>query len=1159
MSPTKLINQLEALGKLDSRIIAKLREQVDSSPKPPKATSILKYLVKKNLITEAEAKKIYKADKLAEKRAEETRVASPEELMVIAEEEEAEIAEVENSLSEVIDPEELSLSKAPRGRKPTYADSFEEMGSSSVVDPPKDSARAGDGGSETSHENFRKWDSKNQWTSKWPFIGFGVLLVLIMASTFLAIWFGGVNADKQYEAARVSMKNLTFADAEEKFSNYLKDNPKHKFADDARSFRVQAVMRNQFSAKRWAETILSAKKLLPELSQQDNNQLVKIRDDVGLMLSESLYHETESAVQLETLGEMETSIKKLNDDYKFIDNPIYLSGTMRKGQRVATFLADIENNIQTVNGLINKEKNYATALVDIKALGGKSETDKAFATYIQLTREYPDLAARDELRTTMQAISKAEQDLVAPLEQATVTETGAVPSPLSASVVLNATVGDEAKGLRGEVISELVDGAIYGFDVGTGEIRWRHFVGLQTPFSPEPFDLDTVIVSDLLRNQVSRIRLNDGAVVWRTLIDEAFFKPTFDEQRVLVTTQSGRIILLDGESGEMVGGAKIPQAANSGGLIAKQAPVMYQPGSYSNLYSISTTDFQCKSVLYLGHYRNSISVPPVSWSGYIILVRNGGDFADLLVLKPDETGMNLKVNQVISRVTDSQINTPIDINGRRLILFGDEGDIRVLELNPGNEISPVSVLAKEQYDTQQNSSDPDEKIKSIIANKGTNIWAAGKGLRRYKVQLSLGQFKNEEVIEPADVFLSSLTVIDDKLFHVRRRAGSNMASASLVNGKSLVPIWRTDFGGPLGGVTVKVSGMTAVNNQGDIFDVSANDLAAGVATRPIISSEVIETLKFDQLIPYGKNAFVMANSRGAKDLLFYEDGASKSRLFKMGIEPNDNPQQPPITIGENLIVASQQGLISKLDAKSGRIIGSPFLPAVSPGVKVPWHPLVQITETIFAAAHSSVQLEDSVMPSMMYFLSAETDDSITKVAQLEFDQPIISPIVTDGKSVFGVQSDGTTDSLFRAAIGNQPSIAATQPITQRYIKGYVPGTKKEKETRTETKTGPWLVGDLILLKLDNDTLTCFDTTLQQKWSLPIGNNQISSIPSDISDGLMVVFSDGRLLKLNLEQGTIEKQLELGQPIVGNPKFSENQIIFGGADGTIHMLDQEKMR
>lgn len=1126
MSPNKLINQLEALGKLDARIIAKLREQVQSSPKPPKATSILKYLVKKDLISETEAKKILKSDKLASRAAEQTRVASPEELMAVAAEEEAEIAEVEESLSEVIDPAELKLSKAPQGRKPSFTDSFADMGSSAAA-PPNESGEGGDE-AEGATENFRKWDTKNQWTSKWPFIGFGTLLVLIMIGSFLAIWLGGVNADKQYDAAISSMKNLTFADAEEKFSNYLKDNPNHKFADDARALRVQAIMRNKFSAKRWDETIQSAQTLLPELSQQENNQLAKIRDDVGLMLSESLFHETESAVQLETLAEMESSVEKLNKYYDFIDNPIYLSGTMRKGQRVATFLSEIENNIQTVNGLINKEKDYAAKLVEIKQLGDQSATDKAFETYIRLTREYPDLAARQELRDMMKGISKAEQDLVTPLDQPTITLTGAPPSPLSASVVLASTVGEQVNGLRDEVISALVDGAVYGFDAGTGEIRWRRFVGLQTPYSPKPFDLDTVIVSDLLRNEVARVRLADGEYIWRTQIDEPFFEPTFNEQQVLVTTHSGRLILVDGATGKMAGGAKIPQAANSGGLIANRAPVIYQPGSYSNLYAISTSDFKCKEVLYLGHYRNSISIPPVSWSGYIILVRNGGDFADLLVLKPDETGLNLKVNQIINRVTDSQINTPVAYFGRGLILFGDDGDMRILELNPGNEISPVTVLAKEQYDTQQQQ--------SYIAHKGSNIWAAGKGLRRYKVQRSLGQFKNEEVVEPADIFLGRPTVIDDKVFHVRRRAGSNLASASLVDGKSLKPIWRTDFGGPLGGVTASGSGLTAVSNQGDVFDVTAEDIRSGVAKRAIIASEVIETLKFDQLMPIAENAFVMANSRGAKDLLFYEEGASKSRLLKMDIQPNDQPQQPPIAVGENLIVASQQGLVSKLDSKSGRSIGTPFLPPVSPGMQVPWQPLVPVTETIFAAAHSSVQDADSDMPSMLYFLSAQDDTSVSKVAELQFDQSIVSSIVTDRSSVFGVQSDGKVDALFQVAVGKQPSISASQPMERRYV------------------AGPWLVGDLILLQLDDDSLTCFDKSLQQRWALPIGNIQIASIPSDSSNGLLVVFSDGRLLKLNAGQGTIEKQLELGQPIIGAPKFMSDKIVFRGADGTIHLID-----
>ena len=1131
MSPIKLINQLEKLGKLDPKIIAKLREQVESSAEPPKATSILKFLVKKNLLSEDEARQVFKTlksspDEQVNRDIQETMV-DPQQAEADAAAEAADLARVEESLSEVMEPGDLPIALAPVSEEPAY-ELMDEVPASRSVAPPNGESD----GEEKEPESFRKWDTKDQWSSKWPFIGFGILVLLIMVGAFLAIWVGGVSADKQYDAAINSMKNLTFADAEEKFEAYLENNPNHKFADDARALRVQANMRNQFSSKRWNETIVAAQALLPELSEQEDNKLSKIRDDVGLMLSESLFHETETAVKLETLSEMEASLVKLKAQNEFIDNPLYISGTARKGQTIANYLAEIENNIQTVEGLINKEEDYSATTKSINELGSQSKTDEAFETYIRLTREYPDLAAREELRELMKGISKAEQELVLPLEQKTGVENGVPTSAVQASVVLASTTGEEVKGLRDEVIATLVDGAVYGFDAGTGEVKWRHFVGLQSTYQPESFDVDTVIVSDLLRNEVSRVKLDSGEVLWRALIGESFQRPTFNEQRVLVTTKSGRLILLDGANGEMVGGSKIPQDANCGGLIANRAPVFYQVGSYSNLYAMSSTDFRCKEVLYLGHQRNSISVAPVTWGGYIVVVRNGGDFADLLILSTDETGLNLKVNQIINHVTESQINTPILNFGRGLMLFGDGGDIRVLEVDARNEVSPVTLQAKAEHDTQNQP--------TFVANKGSDIWTAGKGIRRYKVQRSLGQFKNDENAEPGDSFLSAPTVIDDKIFHIRRRANSNMASASLADGKTLKPIWETNFGGAVAGVVPNGDGLTAVSNEGTIFNVTSGDISAGVAKRPIIASEVIESLKFDTLVPLSDDQFIVANSKGARDLLSYKEGDPKSRLFNMGLESNDEPEQSPLAMGNGLVVASRQGLISKLDTKNGSILGTPFLPPVSPGMTIPWQPLVPVTETIFAAAHAAVDNENGSTPSMLYFLSAESGDSVDKVAQLQFDSSIVSKIASDGQGVYGVHSDGAEDSLFMVEAGNAPSIAAEKKLSNRYV------------------DGPWMAGELILLQLDDDSLTGFNKSFEKGWSVPIGNVQVASVLENASSGITVIFSNGKVLKLNSAQGTIEKEMELGQPVIGAPMMMGGKAVFSGPDGTIHFIEANQL-
>ena len=77
------------------------------------------------------------------------------------------------------------MSKAPKGRKSSFTDSFADMPPAAVA-PPNDMG-AGQDGPAPADENYKKWDTKNQWTSKWPFIGFGILLFLIMIGRFLAI------------------------------------------------------------------------------------------------------------------------------------------------------------------------------------------------------------------------------------------------------------------------------------------------------------------------------------------------------------------------------------------------------------------------------------------------------------------------------------------------------------------------------------------------------------------------------------------------------------------------------------------------------------------------------------------------------------------------------------------------------------------------------------------------------------------------------------------------------------------------------------------------------------------------------------------------------------------------------------------------------------
>ena len=127
-----------------------------------------------------------------------------------------------------------------------------------------------------------------------------------------------------------------------------------------------------------------------------------------------------------------------------------------------------------------------------------------------------------------------------------------------------------------------------------------------------------------------------GEIRWRTELGEPFLPPSFDDDQIVVTTESGKIFRINRNSGKAEAAAQLPQTANVNSLVANRDPYIYQPGLYSNLYVLSNQDFTCREVFYLGHYRGSITIPPQSWSGYILIAVNGGDFCDLNILKPSQ-------------------------------------------------------------------------------------------------------------------------------------------------------------------------------------------------------------------------------------------------------------------------------------------------------------------------------------------------------------------------------------------------------------------------------------------------------------------------------------------------------------------------------------------
>ncbi len=1161
MSPEQLLQKLSDLGIVDSRYLDKIRAQVENPERVVKPKAVLGYLVKKGQITEKQAAKLLKAKPPEDEIA----VVVPQEanhdtndLMALADDEpkspgtglvpvdrgatmdvgaldagqdDGEIIEVQPVASEKLDPVLLDepVQPDPIAAGGLLDGGFDQGGydqggfeSGAYAQQDADKPKLGFAG---------KRNQTDQWSTKWLYIGFGILGTVLILSAVLWLANLGQKPEDMFEAASSSYNNQSWGDATKKFEEYLDAYPNHKDSKTARALKVNSILRSTYGMKNWPEVIQQANTLLPPLNEEEGNKMDQIREDLGVMLPRCLVEISNESKKNNDLAAMQTELETINEYKAVIENPVYIPNSIRKTPSIADNYAKIENNIRTIQGQINKEKLYNSSLVDIEKLRQEGKTDDAYVVFRKLTRQYGDLAGRTKLRELMLTISDKERELVSAITPEIAVANQPRPSVVQSSVLMAAKSGEPVDSLKGEIVNFLADGSVYGIEAGEGNIAWRHFVGFQTNVQPVPVGDQFLALSNQKDNEILVVDRETGKIKWRAGIGEPFMSPSVGERFMIVTTESGKVIQLNSETGELVQATKIPQrTANCNAMIAPREPYIYQPGFYSNIYVLSQQDLSCKEVFHLGHYEGSISVRPEPWFGHILVAVNGGDYCDLHVLRPKKNGLGLELIQSFSRITSGPVSSPFQRFGRLMLLASDNGEMRILEANPTDLENPVQIFANDLFETRGGQ-------ESFFLTEGSNLWVAGKGIIRYRIRRNEGKFAREVIAEGTDTFLGEVHKLDDYVMHVRRRYRSGMLSATLADAKTLKPIWRTDFGGQLAGPPAKFgSNIVAVTNQGDMFQINQQTEETGYTDQAVRSSTIVQDLKFKELIPVGNDSFACVGPADRKDLLYARGTTGESKLMTLA-QPADKPACRPMPLGEYLIVPSTSGQIARVDPKNGRTVGAPFQPPITPGTVMPWYEPTKVSENVFAIA---VGVNESVTDSVLYLLDGSNKRSFKEVASLPSEQPFKSRLVSDGKTIFGVIEAEDENKL--VAI---PSSAPLKISGELKLDGTVVG-------------GPWLTKAGIVMKLDNDQLVCVNADLTPKWSVPIGNVKLATEPQVIGPQLMVTLQTGDFKMLNPSSGETINQFSVGQPINHRPLIVQQKMYVGGMDGTLHVVDLRRL-
>lgn len=976
-----------------------------------------------------------------------------------------------------------------------------------------------------------KKSRSNQWESKWLFIGFGLLGFFILAGIILAVTLFKTDASKMWEDAVNDFNNGNYSAALPKLLNYIDDYPGDDKHPDALVKIANCKLRVPYDSRNWGNTLSLAQEVLPGLSEdleeiEEAPKFDGIRPELSVILPGTALGFTEVAIEAPDVPTKQAQLDLALQARDLIDQSAYVPTSYKRNPGVNKVLTDVNDNIAIVERQIQMENDYAQALQDIAGLTDQGRTTEAFETYDDLTNLYPSLKIRDELRKAKAGISDREADLVTTVDSG-VTQATVDPTPVTDTIVLGTRSGQpQIPGIGDRMLVHLINGALYGIRASTGEIVWRKYVGIDTTTQPlwiGEQGQDGLIAVDSRRHQLMRIDAATGDEAWRVAIGEPFSVPNVSADRILLAARSGKVMVIDPDTGQSGQAGQLPQPADVSPATISQAPLLYQPGHESSLYVLSMEDMDCREVYFLDHRPGSVVIPPFVMNDHLIVAENGADYCKLHVLRPTENGLGLERAQPSIRL-DGQVTEPIVNYGRWGLVVSDEGDMRMLELNKGNEVEPVTVVVSKSYSPTR----PTRKF--LLANNG-QLWNAAAGLRRYKIQKAAGDFKEERVKNNLDTFIAPPMLINDTLFHVRRRHDSALVSVSAVDAGSLEEVWRNDFAAPLAGVArLGDSRPVAVNSQGDVFELNEDNLQAGVLNSPFTrGSNVMQTLVFDNVLQFRDDMFVVTGPAERKSIVAVDptrDPPSRLSDFR---KPADKPACRPVRFGDYLLVAALRGQVFRIDPQSGLPVGAPFQPELQPNVDVYWRePAVLDPGQSFVIGNANGDF---------FLVVADGMKSLSRLDQLVHDAPLLSPLIAVGGNAVGV-CRGDTDYL--VAVGGNPKleIRHRMDLPGGYVSGPVP-----------------LNDGHFLVILDTGVALCLDDQLNQVWQADVGADKLAGPPVTIDGQLYLAFESGKLVAIDPDSGDVGNTLELGQPVSGGPVEIGGVWLVPGNDGTLHRIDQ----
>jgi PQQ-like domain len=970
----------------------------------------------------------------------------------------------------------------------------------------------------------KKTKRANQWDSPLLLIGGGLLVMLVLCGGAVALilnWRGG---DEQLRDARTFRDAGSFPQAISAYQEFIDSYPSHALWSTARVELAMSKLRQAVEGGGGLEPALAiAQSGLQSLENDrsfDQEKMAGARPDLAELLpaiASGLANQADAEADNPEAAERLT--KATREALELCRNPKYVSREFRDDVE----LNSIEEMLARAGRRQQTRADLAAGIAAMKSAIAAGDTRTAYVTHQQLLEHHPELTTNEELRAIIVETSAAEKAGITFVVDEKAAETGDRPTPwLTALATGNRHM--VAKAPATGTFCARVDGAVYAFDVASGQLLWRRYVGFAAG-QPAVLVGNNVLVFDTKYLELQCLNARTGKLVWRQEFGEPIAPPLAVGDRAFVATESGRLYLIALKSGARMGYLQFSQPLRVSPTVDVTQQRLYLTGDHSSIYTVSLEDLTCMGVFYLGHASGSIRVPPTRILDRLAVLENDGfSTCRLRLLTLDNKGVVAKV-ETERRLVGLAASPPL-VASRRLVVITDRGELDAFDVVAGEgEKALIRVATRE----------PTSRVPIVrhaLMTQGA-IWVGDTQLTRYAVAPTGNRLPVQSIDDSFvhSTFDHPLKLFGKTLLIVRRLDGRAGVVVTAIDADSGKTFWDNELAVPPAATPIvdepaRTLAFADVNGLVYRFDSAA--LKSKVQDQPLSAGPTRSTApKLTTAVDLGDGRAAFAAPGQSNQLLLYDPTSERTPLRAVKLPSTIVCATSRLGLG--VLVPLEIGQVFYLNPADGQPLAAPFQPRLQPRSKVPYQPAAQADD-----AGRQFVISDGHEKIFLVELTDTPQPHFTTVAEASVGAfPIVSPIVVMDKTALAVTDGG---QLARFELPSLKLLGHTA-------------------LPSDVVWGPYQVGELLLLVTANNQMVAVRSNGKVAWAQTVKGGDLAGPPLASGDSVLVAYRQGILERRGLANGESVGRLDVEHPLAAGPVHFLDHIVLTAHDGTLFVVDQ----